>query len=1717
MRRTFWQIGTLLLLVVGLFLAAQSFMTQSAGASVPYKAPAAAVPVKGGSNALTAKQAGKAFQGKLAAPARPNVVLYDQYDNDLNNGIVSANRTDNASLSAQAGDDFVVPAGQTWSVNEVDVRSPSGFPAPTSFDVYFYQDSATLPGTPVYTATALTVAGNPDYVIPLTTPANLTAGTYWVSVQGEISGSNWYWEGRSVTSNNAVAWRNPGNGYGTGCTNWGRLATCIGQAWPDQMFRIVGTSTGGGATSTPTATPTCVVGSSYTTATATATILAGTTDIGVHCDDCTGVVTFPFPVNFYGQTYTTANASSNGNLQFTGNSSYLGTSCPMPNPNLGAAILLYQDDLHTGGTGEGIFTGVFGTAPNRTFVVEWRTHYFGRTGTSNEEIIFYENSGTITTVYGANADSGASEQVGVQASSTGPDTQFSCLTASEPAGLRVDYIPNTCNIATATVTATATPCAGNVVQNPGFETGTLPPWTVLGTNPPPVVSNAQAHTGTYSALLGTVSGSEPLGDGSMYQQITVPASGGNLTFWYYPGSQDSLAFDWQDAYITDASGTILATIFHQCLNTQTWTQQTFDMTPYAGQTVRIEFLVHQDGFGDDTYMYVDDVSLGGGACTTATVTPTSVGGTATPTCVPGTPGPWAYGNPMAQDLYGAGATDDGTNMYFAGGYSFSSGTSLTLFQRYNPATNTWTTLAPMSIGIVMPSVVYNPGNNKVYVFGGEDVASGTVYNTTQIYDVTAGTWSTGAPMPDVRAFAASGYYNGKMYVVGGYNTGQVTSSQAQVWEYDPVANTWNTSRLNMPAPLGGPGFGVINGHLYVAGGRDGSNTALNTLYDYDIAANTWTTGPNLPAGVNVPASAVQGGKLWIMGGGNPFNGAGSKNSKAAFTAPSTTNTVYEYTPGGSWTNGQNLLEPVSFPAGASVGQYVAVAGGYNGSSTVNHIEVATAGSSCTTPTATATVGGATATPTCVSGPVVVQGSIDSSDPTQNGRLFRGGIASTCGAPNNCSTLSGSFHYDLYQFQNTSNAQICVTVTLDTACTGTNFIFSGAYLNSFDPNNICLNNVGDPGVSPNGAPVTYQFYVPANTTFYINVAEVTSGGGCSGYTVTVDGLPGTCNTTPTVTPTTGAITSTPTATPTCGAGGTPGPWTAASPVPVTIARYAFAQDPAGNFYVIGGVSSGQVVNTLYRYTPSSNTWTTLAAAPGTFGEAPAGAYYNGKIYVAPGLGETSFFIYDVAGNSWTTGPSYPGSGYGEAAGAYNGKFYTIGGNATSDTWIFDIAANSWSAGTAAPATYFLGGYQQVGQYLYAVGSYGSSPLKAGTSASSVLNAGKSRAQAPASNGTETMRLDLATGTYSSGPTWTMQRADFGLASDGTKLFAIGGDANGGSYFDPQTEVDELDLGAWPSGTWTVSPPALTSARQANQAGFYGDGKIWSVGAYLGGGVFLDENLYRTQGGSCAGTPTATVTETPVPPTLTPTNTPTTPPTATDTATSVPVTGTATETETAVPGTPTVTPTECVMNFSDVHTTDYFYNDVHCVYCLGAVSGYADGTFRPYNNTTRGQMTKIIVIALQIPIVTPTGTPTFNDVPANSPFYPWIETSVANQIVSGYNCGDPGEPCPGLYFRPNNNVTRGQLSKIAVVAAVHVFGWDLLNPVTPTFVDVPRDNPFYEYIETAYCHGVISGYADSTFRPGFYAIRAQIAKIVCKVSQNPANTCPVPPTTTPTATR
>lgn len=175
-----------------------------------------------------------------------------------------------------------------------------------------------------------------------------------------------------------------------------------------------------------------------------------------------------------------------------------------------------------------------------------------------------------------------------------------------------------------------------------------------------------------------------------------------------------------------------------------------------------------------------------------------------------------------------------------------------------------------------------------------------------------------------------------------------------------------------------------------------------------------------------------------------------------------------------------------------------------------------------------------------------------------------------------------------------------------------------------------------------------------------------------------------------------------------------------------------------------------------------------------------------------------------------------------------------------------------------------------------------------------------------------------------------------------------------------------------------------------------------------------------------------------------------------------------------------PMSCTVPFSDVLTSEYFFDGVRYLYCMGAVGGYPDNTFRPGNTNTRGQFSKVLVVMMGWPLLTPP-TPTFSDVLPGSPFYSYIETAVAHGTVNGYGDGS---------FHPGDSITRGQLVKMTVLSQA----WPILNPSAATFNDVPAGSPSYGYVETAVAHGIIAGYADGSFRPGNSTTRAQVAKVI-----------------------
>jgi hypothetical protein len=217
----------------------------------------------------------------------------------------------------------------------------------------------------------------------------------------------------------------------------------------------------------------------------------GTTNLNLRCDDCTTNIALPFTYNLYGQAFNSVIASSNGNLQFTGNSNSDTNSC-VPAAAMNNAIFAHWDDLCTGSCvfdtcdGCSVFTSVSGTAPDRVFNIEWRAclfNGFGCTGSVNFEVRLYEAQNHFDIVYGSVAGGGSGATVGVQrgTGTGGMFTQFGCNQANLQSGLLLTFVAPPCIIDTPTPTVTGTPPTNTPTFTPSNTSTRTPTITLTPT------------------------------------------------------------------------------------------------------------------------------------------------------------------------------------------------------------------------------------------------------------------------------------------------------------------------------------------------------------------------------------------------------------------------------------------------------------------------------------------------------------------------------------------------------------------------------------------------------------------------------------------------------------------------------------------------------------------------------------------------------------------------------------------------------------------------------------------------------------------------------------------------------------------------------------------------------------------------------------------------------------------------------------------------------------------------------------------------------------------------------------------------------------------------------------------------------------------------------------------------------------------------------------
>jgi len=178
-------------------------------------------------------------------------------------------------------------------------------------------------------------------------------------------------------------------------------------------------------------------------------------------------------------------------------------------------------------------------------------------------------------------------------------------------------------------------------------------------------------------------------------------------------------------------------------------------------------------------------------------------------------------------------------------------------------------------------------------------------------------------------------------------------------------------------------------------------------------------------------------------------------------------------------------------------------------------------------------------------------------------------------------------------------------------------------------------------------------------------------------------------------------------------------------------------------------------------------------------------------------------------------------------------------------------------------------------------------------------------------------------------------------------------------------------------------------------------------------------------------------------------------------------------------------ECV--FTDMSAQHWAANVIKELCQKGIIGGYPDGTFKPGNDITRAEFTKIIVKALGLAEENP-AAPTFKDVAPGDWYFGVVEAAAKAGLVKGYEKGE---------FRPNAKITRQEIAAILVRALGKQDAAAASANAKTAFKD---DQSIASWargsVVVAVQEGLIKGYPDGTFGPKKNATRAETCAMVSR---------------------
>ena len=219
-----------------------------------------------------------------------------------------------------------------------------------------------------------------------------------------------------------------------------------------------------------------------------------------------------------------------------------------------------------------------------------------------------------------------------------------------------------------------------------------------------------------------------------------------------------------------------------------------------------------------------------------------------------------------------GLATDGTDIYFAGGYTSNSDGTGQLFGtqqvwKYVVASDTYSRLQDLPDSLAAGQLRYLSG--KIHYIGGANLARKDtgIHYVLDLNNLSAG-WKKLAPLLNPVNHPGSAVYGGKIYFIGGsHGQDENTVTQKTVEAYDENTDTW-TKLADMPVARDHISSSVIvmGDRILVLGGETSHNVLSSLVSAYTPATDTWADLTKLPIGKSAGVAAVLAGNIYYTGG-----------------------------------------------------------------------------------------------------------------------------------------------------------------------------------------------------------------------------------------------------------------------------------------------------------------------------------------------------------------------------------------------------------------------------------------------------------------------------------------------------------------------------------------------------------------------------------------------------------------------------------------------------------------------------------------------------------------------------------------------------------------------------------------------------------------------------------------------------------------------------------